>query len=144
MPNKACFKCNEEKPLSDFYRHPQMADGHLNKCKECAKRDVRDNRSSRRLQYSAYERQRFQSPARKAAQYASAVRHRRKYPERARARQAVRNAIRDGKLLEQPCEVCGGKPQAHHEDYAKPFEVQWLCFKHHREIAHGQVVVSES
>lgn len=140
---KTCFRCSEVKPLAEFYKHPQMANGHLGKCKECTKADVRENRSKRRSQYSAYERQRFQRLERKQQQLEAQRRRRAKDPQKDIARWTVLNAIRDGHLQRGVCEVCGEFGQAHHEDYTKPFEIRWLCFKHHRELAHGQVVVSD-
>lgn len=48
------------------------------------------------------------------------------------AQSIVNHAKRDGKLIPLPCEVCGNvKSEAHHRDYSKPLEVQWLCRKHH-------------
>jgi len=44
----------------------------------------------------------------------------------------IGNALRDGKVVKRPCEVCGDpKSQGHHEDYSKPLDVVWLCTVHH-------------
>lgn len=63
-----------------------------------------------------------------AIQKAAAARH----PEKCAARIAVSTAIASGRLVKQPCEVCGAKKvHGHHEDYSKQLEVNWLCCKHH-------------
>jgi len=143
MTSKTCFKCKQEKPLSEFYSHPQMPDGHLGKCKSCTKIDVKVNREKHRDYYAEYERLRFKTERRKKTAEQSRKKHRQKHPEKYKARCAVGNAIRDGRLKRQPCSICGNpKAQAHHHDYNKPFEVDWLCFKHHRELAHGQTVIA--
>jgi hypothetical protein len=48
MTTKVCFKCKKKQPLSEYYKHPQMADGYLNKCKMCTKQDSA-NRLSEKL-----------------------------------------------------------------------------------------------
>jgi hypothetical protein len=40
---KKCFKCEKVKQIELFYKHPEMPDGRVNKCKECNKIDVRNN-----------------------------------------------------------------------------------------------------
>jgi len=57
-----------------------------------------------------------------------------RYPERVRAREAVRSAIRSGRLVRGPCSTCGttSNVHAHHTDYAKPLDVTWMCRRCHR------------
>ena len=51
-----------------------------------------------------------------------------------KAQTAIQNAIKSGKLVRKPCEVCGDeKSEAHHDDYYKPIDVRWLCRTHHRQ-----------
>lgn len=56
-----------------------------------------------------------------------------RYPERMAARSAAYDALVAGKIIKKPCEVCGDtESQMHHDDYNKPFDVRFLCRKHHR------------
>jgi hypothetical protein len=64
---KTCFACNRLLPPQSFYRHPAMADGRLNKCKLCTRKDVNDNREAKAEYYRAYDRERASSPERVAA-----------------------------------------------------------------------------
>lgn len=58
---------------------------------------------------------------------------RERYPERVYARELVRRAVRAGRLVPQPCSVCGGpNANGHHTDYSKPLDVVWMCSNCHR------------
>ncbi len=120
--------------MDEFYRHPQTSDGRLGKCKSRTRQDVTANRTKRREEYAARDRQRNQRPARKASKRAQHVRWRELHPEKRAAQNAANNAVRDGLLERQPCEVCGSTKgvEKHHEDYSKPLEVRWLCVAHHK------------
>jgi hypothetical protein len=130
---KQCFKCRAVLGIHEFYRHPQMADGHLNKCKLCARLDVNANRIRRLEYYRGYDRNRGKR-GRSISGGKAAERYLRLHPKKAAARVATRNAICSGLLIRQPCEICGHNPaEAHHDDYDKPLGVRWLCTKHHAE-----------
>ncbi len=136
---KECFKCHTVKPLTDFYKHPQMGDGHLNKCKECAKKDSDDN-FKRKLQdphWQIKERERQRKKEAKRRELGLVKPYNRKQQSPASRKEKYgeyTNAIKYGKLTPEPCEVCGkNKTQGHHEDYSKPLNVIWLCVRHHQD-----------
>ena len=57
-----------------------------------------------------------------------------KNADKRHAHVATSNAIRHGKLVKMPCEVCGSvNVEAHHDDYNQPLAVRWLCVTHHAE-----------
>ena len=132
--SKECFKCNTVKPLEDFYKHPQMPDGHVNKCKECNKNDVTANRNKNIERVRAYDRARGKDPSRIKANTEITRVWRAEDKRRSAAHSRVSQAIRNGCLVRQPCVRCGEvKSLAHHEDYDKPLDVMWLCQPCHKQ-----------
>lgn len=132
---KRCFKCLKKKSIDEFYKHSQMADGHLGKCKECAKKDAHEIRLGRIDYYREFDLMRANLPHRKELHRLTANNHKSSHPERYHARNAVGHAIRDGKLNKPSCcTQCGRSDKvihAHHHDYSKPLEVEWLCIACH-------------
>ncbi len=83
---KKCFKCKRTRPLDQFYRHPKMADGRVNKCVDCARKDS-DARRREKLKDPVWVEQeaaRLRAKARKRT------------PERTKAHNALRTRRKPG------------------------------------------------
>ena len=123
MKTKTCFKCGIEKPLSEFYKHKKMADGHLGKCKECTRKDRADHEAN--------------NPE---AVFKSRLAVCEKHPTKYNAHKVVETAVNAG-VIKKPdyCMGCGcpaseSRVESHHHDYCKPLEVVWVCARCHRQL----------
>lgn len=105
---RICSKCQKKKLLSEFI-------GFSKYCIEC-KREMRTTRIiHRRKVKQNYVKSRLGNQFRYVKMVTYALK-------------------KLGILVPKPCEVCRDlKTHAHHLDYNKPWEVMWLCNKHHKE-----------
>ena len=132
---QVCIHCGVSKSFENYYKHPEMKNGFLGKCKECCKISTKINYRKNIKHYIEYEKERQKSEERRLKKIDYQLKSRSKYPEKYKANCAVNNALRDGRLKKGFCELCGNeKTQAHHDDYAKPLEVKWLCQACHSHI----------
>ncbi len=71
------------------------------------------------------------------AELARAYRLRNK--EKIRAQNKLNYAVRMGRIIRQSCEGCDStdKVNAHHHDYSKPYDVEWLCQDCHKSHHHS-------
>lgn len=141
---KVCFKCQAAKPIDEFYKHPRMLDGHLNKCIDCTKADVASRLEIKRLDPDWVRAERARCREKTARRRAEGVKDKpnleaakiwqEKNPQKRSAHCIANNAKRSG-LLVPPgrCEMCKRdlSLQMHHDDYSKPLIVQWLCSRCH-------------
>ena len=125
MQTKICFKCGRELPLDAFYAHPQMKDGHLNKCKECTKKDVKQNYLIKSSDENEMERQR----ARGREKYAR-LHYRGRYNKYNILRKASSSISQKLKRLGIDTK---GK-EAHHWNYNKVNSVFLVSRKAHKRI----------
>ena len=130
---KLCKKCLVTKPYSEFNKHPLLKDGYFNSCKLCnyiAERKRLATPEGKAIR-DAYLKTRAEKDKERKKTYKNPR------PERNRAKWAVKDALKKGKLVKQPCFVCGiENVEAHHPSYSEDMflAVVWLCKKHHTEI----------
>lgn len=150
MLEKECFKCLIIKPISEFYKQAAMSDGHLNKCKECTKNDVKKHRIDNIEKVREYDRNRPNKHERVLENkqrlqndpiaYKAMIDKKNEWCKRNKHKRNAQNklarAVLKGVVIRKfECEKCTGtiKVEAHHEDYEKPLDVIWLCSKCHHE-----------
>lgn len=137
-----CIKCGVRKPVSAFYLNRTVP---RTDCKECNKAKSRGRKRPPEVR-RAWEQANRDKVAAKNRRYRTrhrvAVNARRDRwyaaaPERLAAHVAVRNALRAGTLTRpDACVRCGSVTRwldAHHADYKKPLDVEWLCRTCHRK-----------
>jgi hypothetical protein len=149
METKRCTKCEVEKPITDFYRHPKGRPGYRSNCKACLTIYSRERYRRNPEKCNEIGLRWHRANREKTNKYArdyywrnhakELARHRewyKRHPDRDRATQAVAAAVKRGDLVRpDTCSKCGGADvggiEAHHEDYTKPLEVVWYCVPCH-------------
>lgn len=141
---KTCTRCDLAKSLEHFYVNKAAPDGRTWRCIECTKAlalaqrmkalgPVPENWKKKTADPKAYRAaQAALHPGRAAA---AKKRYYARNRNRLKATQRFKEALKSGKIVRQPCFVCGVSPaHGHHPDYSHPLDVVWLCPPHHREV----------
>lgn len=131
-----CGRCKEFLPADRFYKTKRTILGLTSECRKCHSRTSiksRDKDRARDANREYMRRARDRSPT-VFREREKANSRKRPRDERWRARYELNLAVHRGDLARPDrCEVCGGQVRvtAHHDDYAKPLEVRWLCYECH-------------
>ncbi len=160
LKSKECIQCNTAKPLTEFHKNKRTGDGHCNACKACRKEykkayqaaNSEKIREQKKAYYAvnrdqilengrAWREKNKEARAKYTAEYDAE--YKTKYPAKIKAINAVNNAIKAGRMARPDlCECCGSKckVQAHHCDYSKQIDVEWLCSPCHYQwhAKHGE------
>jgi len=135
MTVKVCRICGEEKPIEQFYRNRMTKDGRRGECKVCCNRLKNEWKMANRQRDNEYvKRSRNRNPE---SVKRSVYGWRKLHPGVSAAYSKVRRAVKSGELLRpESCPQCGEKTivDAHHEDYGKPLDVDWMCRKCHATL----------
>ena len=140
---KQCFKCKEIKPFDDFYKHPQMLDGRVNKCKICSKNDILENYKKNRLDpnFIIKERKRGREKHQRLysgkthQNYKKQIIYRDKYPEKIKAARKSQSMSKH-----KPFEGAEKHHWSYNEGHYK--DIIWLSNKDHNK-AHRFIIYDQ-
>lgn len=151
---KKCIKCGMIKDLNSFYKHPQMKDGCLNKCKDCCikesiinskKESVKRYNRNRPNKTERNEKNKLRMKKLKIENYEKyneivtkqRKNYRQNHPEKYKATAILNESLRKGEIIKSDfCMFCNKvcNTEAHHQDYSKPLDVIWLCSECHHNL----------
>lgn len=152
---KECFGCHRVLPCSAFSQDKNSPTGKRARCKACLNAEEKERyprvkqskieaaerwRLKHPEQAKAIRKKRRSSPEGKALHAIHNKRSSERNPEKVRARKELKLALNIGLVQKLPCRECGAeKVEGHHPDYSKPYDVVWLCTKHHNELHKGLI-----
>lgn len=125
---KTCLRCNVRKSQDEF----PYAGNTCRACKRLADARYR-NSNERRAKIAANVRRHYERNRDAYKQYRE--HYKATHPDAYRAGKLLRYAVERGKIKRPlTCGRCGknGKIQASHDDYSRPYDVEWLCALCHR------------
>lgn len=121
---RSCKKCK-----SAYDKHYRQK--HSQRIKERSHNSYINNREERLEKCRTYNKNHPEINRRASEKY------RENNPEKKKAHQLLNNAVCAGRVVKPDlCSNCKKKRrlEAHHEDYSKPYDVEWLCCKCHNAI----------
>jgi ATPase subunit of ABC transporter with duplicated ATPase domains len=145
---KKCSRCKEIKDDNEFNTYRKYGKSYLKAmCKPCSSsyyeekgyfqkyyQNNKDDLKAKQKEYLKTEK------GRKAVAKAQQnYRQKEEYSLKQNARKKVLRAVKSGKIIKPSlCEICKRERflEAHHIDYSKPLEVQWLCKECHENTHH--------
>jgi len=140
---KTCFKCNETKDISEFYKHPKTKDGYLNKCKSCTKNDtlITYSKNVKNEEYILKERKRGREKHKRlysgkvARNYKNQKAWQLKYPEKLKAARKSQSMSKH-----KPFEGAEKHHWSYNQEHYK--DILWLSSKDHKK-AHRFIIYDQ-
>lgn len=161
--------CKDVKIISEFHKSKKTKDGHVERCKGCRKIMNKLFYQNNKEYKIKWQKEYYKKNKDKIIEYQDKYRennkdkireHNKNYirnnpdyllyhkkyrednPEIEKAHNLFKSKYRSGKIKKLPCKICGGKKsEAHHPDYSKPYDVIWLCSKHHKQVHSGRIKI---